>query len=237
MPYLTPFSTPTIDAVCRSFSIPEDYLPIVIGALLELTFLWNWEAIAGESVDTPEEAVEKMAEMLEGMGECKMAAIGSIIPYISEDPPDGTLPCDGSVYFAINYLELYQVLSPIFQMPPFQFYLPDLRGRALIGAGAGPGLTARQMGHDGGEETAELEVASMPAHGHGVAVNALNAVGNAGSPGGNVWARSSGHNIYTTAEPDVVMGADAVEIGNTGGGGEHENMQPFGVVGYAVVYE
>lgn len=46
---------------------------------------------------------------------------------------------------------------------------PDLRGRFIIGAGAGAsGLTSRNVGETGGTETQSLTVNQMPAHNHNV---------------------------------------------------------------------
>lgn len=237
MPYLTPFSTPTITEVCRSLSIPEDYLPAVMGALLELTYLWNWEEISGESVDTPEEAVEKMVTMLDSMGACKMAVIGSIIPYLTEDPPAGTLPCSGFLYLGANYPELYAVLHSTYLVPPSSFRLPDLRGRSLIGEGTGAGLSARSMGASGGEEQVGLDIASIPEHAHDAVLNAYNLLGNNQQPINAVLAAWTGAYQYYTGAPSVEMQAGAVEIDDTGGDGDHENMHPFSVVGYCCVYE
>jgi microcystin-dependent protein len=48
------------------------------------------------------------------------------------------------------------------------FALPDLRGRAPIGAGAGPGLSPQVLGEVGGVEQSTLTMAQMPAHQHGI---------------------------------------------------------------------
>lgn len=48
------------------------------------------------------------------------------------------------------------------------FALPDLRGRAAMGDGAGPGLTPTSLGHKQGQETVALSVNEMPAHDHGL---------------------------------------------------------------------
>lgn len=43
---------------------------------------------------------------------------------------------------------------------------PDLRGRFILGAGAGPGLTERKVGERGGAEAVALAAAEVPSHGH-----------------------------------------------------------------------
>lgn len=46
------------------------------------------------------------------------------------------------------------------------FNKPDYRGKAILGAGTGTGLTARALGQTGGEETHVNTIAEMPAHTH-----------------------------------------------------------------------
>lgn len=46
--------------------------------------------------------------------------------------------------------------------------LPDLRGRAGIHEGQGPGLTNRQLGSKGGAESVTLNTAQLPQHDHGI---------------------------------------------------------------------
>jgi microcystin-dependent protein len=48
------------------------------------------------------------------------------------------------------------------------FALPDLRGRTIIGAGTGPGLTTRNLGDVVGVEQVMLSIDQMPAHRHTV---------------------------------------------------------------------
>ncbi len=43
---------------------------------------------------------------------------------------------------------------------------PDLRGRFVLGAGAGPGLTERKVGEMGGAEAVALAAAEVPSHAH-----------------------------------------------------------------------
>lgn len=46
------------------------------------------------------------------------------------------------------------------------FALPDLRGRASLHSGQGPGLILRQLGEVVGQEAVRLDIAEMPAHTH-----------------------------------------------------------------------
>lgn len=49
--------------------------------------------------------------------------------------------------------------------------LPDLRGRAIVGAGQGFGLTLRHLGTQFGAEKHTLTLAELPAHSHGYTYN------------------------------------------------------------------
>lgn len=85
------------------------------------------------------------------------------------------------------------------------FTLPDLRGRAAIGAGTGVGLSARVPGARIGAETHTLSVSEMPSHTH------------SGGSGGSTMATSSEYN-FGVATPG--------STGSQGGGGAHNNMPP-----------
>ena len=78
------------------------------------------------------------------------APVGSIILWsgTAADRPEGWALCDGTV---VN-----------------GYPTPDLRGRFILGAGEGAGLTMRKVGAVGGAETHVLTDEEMPAHAHGM---------------------------------------------------------------------
>jgi microcystin-dependent protein len=90
------------------------------------------------------------------------------------------------------------------------FGVPDYRGRAVIGAGQGAGLTNRAVGQTGGAEVHALSAAEMPAHSH--PVNGL-FVGT-----GTTYAAGGLGKVQTNGTTD-----------SQGGGGAHNNMPPFAV--------
>lgn len=80
----------------------------------------------------------------------------------------GWLVCDGSAVARTDYPALFAAIGTVWGPGDGSstFNLPALAGRALVGAGAGAGLSARALGALIGVETVALTVAQMPSHAH-----------------------------------------------------------------------
>lgn len=98
-------------------------------------------------------------------------------------------------------------------------------GRALCIAGAGVGLTNRQLGQTLGEETHLLTVPEIPAHNHSAAVTDPGHV-HGGGLGSSSLVISGGSVPFSAANTLSAVTGISVSIGNTGGGASHNNMQP-----------
>lgn len=85
-------------------------------------------------------------------------------------PMDGWMICNGAAVSRTTYAGLFNVIGTTFGAGngTTTFNLPDLRGRAPIGAGTGSGLTARAKGSTVGVESVTLTAgqSGMPAHTH-----------------------------------------------------------------------
>lgn len=81
-------------------------------------------------------------------------------------PPAGWLLCDGASYSTGVHPTLFGVIGYAYGGSGSTFYVPDTRGRLLMGAGSGPGLTARTAGAVGGVERVALALTEAPAHSH-----------------------------------------------------------------------
>jgi len=101
--------------------------------------------------------------------------------------------------------------------------LPNLKGRAPMHPGNGPGLTSRRLGQKGGRETETLSEAQIPNHTH--SLRGTVSRGSASQPQGNAFNRSVGETAYHT--PTNLTGMSAAMAANTGGSQAHNNMQPF----------
>lgn len=87
--------------------------------------------------------------------------------------PRGWAAADGQLIAISNNQALYALLGTMYGGDGRStFALPDLRGRAAIGQGSGPGLTSRLSGQKGGSVSKSMTVTTMASHSH--AVNATN---------------------------------------------------------------
>lgn len=160
--------------------------------------------------------------------------IGHIVPVAFNRVPEGWATCDGRLLPVQQYSALFSLIGTSYGGDGYStFALPDLRGRTLIGQGAGRGLTERALGQRVGQERVALTIGQMPSHNHSLKASS--------SPGKEV------------AAPPVVLAASpaggGAHYGNSGmapiheatgiaGGGEaHENRQPFLAIQYLICLE
>ncbi len=90
--------------------------------------------------------------------------------------------------------------------------LSEAAGRAMVGQGAGSGLTARALGETGGEETHTLTQAEMPSHRHSMSGRRGGSHGDGGSPAFGAYSTAQTKNNNTNY---------------TGSDQPHNNMQPY----------
>lgn len=214
MGYPTPDTIPAA-VTGRLLVIPNNYqiIQTIWGALLPLTYPENWQPIG---VVTPAAIAAVMQGIVDAALDGFPSLIGTVFPIITALPPDGSLLCDGSTYLASQYPLLYAALAPIFQTTGTTFTLPDLRGRTIIGAGSGSGLTPRAVGDSFGEETHQLTIGELASHTH-----------------------TTGNSLIlgTSAPPPLdALGPNPLPAvsGSTGSDQPHNNMQPSLALNYAV---
>lgn len=109
------------------------------------------------------------------------------------------------------------------------FGLPDLRGRAPLSAGNGPGLTSRKEGARGGQEVHYLSVAEMPSHNH-VMYPGYTSAATTTSPA-SAYPSDIGQPVWgNTPNGDMAH----MSVGNTGGSQYHENRMPFLTINWLI---
>lgn len=142
---------------------------------------------------------------------------GVVQAYGGTVAPSGWLMCDGSAVSRTTYAGLFGAISTIYGAGDGSttFNVPDLRGRAVVGAGAGTGLTSRTLGTTFGAETHTLSTGEMPAHSHTVSAGTT-----AGAGANPTDSLNTGGNAYATS--------------SQGGGAAHNNVQPSLALNYIV---
>lgn len=116
------------------------------------------------------------------------------------------------------------------------FGLPDLRGRAPISDGQGPGLANYSIGQKGGAENFTLTVAQMPSHNHTGTVGASPGLGDTSQPVRNSFARSpTGQPVYLDGNPAINnMHPDTLRINNTGGNQAVSKVSPYQTIRWCI---
>lgn len=98
--------------------------------------------------------------------------VGEIRLFSGTFAPAGWSFCDGSLQLIAQYEALYTLIGTSYGGNGVRtFGLPDLRGRVVIGQGAGPGLTPRAIAATGGVSAVVLGVENLPVHSHTVTVS------------------------------------------------------------------
>ncbi|MCW5517436.1 phage tail protein [Muriicola sp. Z0-33] len=152
--------------------------------------------------------------------------IGQIQAFGFNFAPRGWALCDGSLLAISSNEALFSLLGTIYGGDGrTTFGLPDLRGRAPMHFGTGPGFSTRTIGQRGGSETNVIGVNNMPSHNHAIAAMAE---GDSDDPTGNVVAGDGTNAFGTTSD------ISAAPTANTGGGQAVNNMQPYLVVNYCI---
>lgn len=134
--------------------------------------------------------------------------VGTILATVG-DIPDNALPCDGSTYTRSQYPALWDAIAPIFKSGD-NFTVPDLGGRFLAGGA--------NIGETGGESSHTLTIDEIPAHTH--------------SSHAHLPIEASGE--IPTEIPDLAFPFDT---GSAGGGEPHNNMPPYIVVSFYIIFE
>lgn len=200
------------------------------GALGALAITGNWIA---EGDVAAEEAAEIGQTIIDSL-EPTMDLIGLVFPFAGDTShvPDGALLCDGASYLRTNFPDLFSVIGTTYGAADgTHFNVPDLRGRTVLGVGAGSGLSPYSLAQQVGEENHTLTVAELAAHSHTdvghthVESIAVPAVGAAlvGLP-------------IPSAVPGVgVTGVGSASLSTDGGGSGHNTIQPSIALNYLIV--
>jgi microcystin-dependent protein len=152
--------------------------------------------------------------------------LGSIVLFAGNFAPRGWAFCDGQLLPIAQNQALFSLLGTTYGgNGQTTFALPDLRGRAPVHEGQGPGLQNYALGESAGEETVTLSAAQLPPHTHSQpATNGqqtTNRPNNALPARGGVYANESdGSALHPTS--------------SVGSGQPHDNRPPYLTLNYII---
>ena len=104
--------------------------------------------------------------------------------------------------------------------------IPDMRGRAIVGAGQAPGLTNKPIGTRGGAETHALTEAENGPHTHNSG-RFQKSSKEASNFGLTVTGAFANRPLVATSINDGAGSFGELATGNAGAGSPHNNMQPW----------
>lgn len=155
--------------------------------------------------------------------------------------PNGWALCDGSLIQIRQNPALFSILGTRFGGDgQTTFALPDLRSRAIVNPGQGPGLSPYQIGDKAGVESVTLTQAQTPAHAHGFSgklnVNPTPPANSATPVGSYIGVPAQAQYSET---PGSTMAANSVTgpVGAAGDGQAHDNCQPYLAMNYVIALQ
>jgi microcystin-dependent protein len=164
------------------------------------------------------------------MSQVPQPFVGEIRMFAGNFAPVGWAFCDGALQPITENQTLYQLLGTTYGGDGVNtFALPDLRGRAPLHQGQGPGTSNYTLGERAGVESVALTLNQIPSHSH--APRGQTGAGTQSNPQGNVWAASALDN-YSGSPPSVPMAAGA--LATVGANAPHDNMPPYVCVSFII---
>lgn len=157
-----------------------------------------------------------------------------VTPFAGNFAPTGWALCYGQLLPISQNTALFSLLGTYYGGDgKTTFALPDLRGRTIVGAGQGVGLSIYDLGQSGGTETTTLISTQLPVHSHpvqlGYTPKCSSSNGNTTGPGGSAYAPlSSGAAAFSSTFNQKMLSYNAtVNTGVFGPNQPFSNRNPY----------
>jgi microcystin-dependent protein len=152
--------------------------------------------------------------------------------------PRGNAFCNGQLISIASNTALFSLLGTTYGgNGQTTFGLPNLLGRAPIGAGQGPGLSSQALGQTSGAATVTLTTTQVPAHTHTLTAGTVtpqNPAQQTATPGPTAFLGLAGPNFTYSDLATPAQQFNSGALGATGGSLPHENSQPYLVVNFII---
>jgi len=180
---------------------------------------------------------DKIQSILKRLGAVEARPVmptGSVSAFAGATAPAGWLFCDGSAVSREEHSDLFGVIGTTYGTGDGSttFNLPNLSGRVPVGVDSTQ-EEFEDLGQTGGEKTHTLTTDEIPSHTHSMYYNT--------APGGSAYSSFSLLQNVQSPHSTVGWGAGApfspnraIGINATGGGQEHNNLQPYLVLQFVI---
>lgn len=162
--------------------------------------------------------------------------IGQIILFAGNFNPRNFALCQGQLLAIATNQALFSILGTTYGGDGrTTFALPDLRGRAPVSSGQGPGLPNMVLGQTGGAENVALTTLQMPAHIH--MVNASSNGATTGNPQNAVYAKAvdaGSGSEYQIYQQNGTVPLNGNAMASAGGNQPHNNLPPLIALNYII---
>jgi microcystin-dependent protein len=159
--------------------------------------------------------------------------LGQIMPTAFAKVPKGWHLCDGSLLSISQNTALFSLFGTYYGGDgKLTFGLPDLRGRAILGA-----ASQTVMGMLDGVTSVTLSDPELPHHNHRLSASTTKGAGRSQSPAAHLFGENTapgGETIFGIAGSGEVALATKTNLTPNGGSQPHNNMQPYLTINYVV---
>lgn len=147
---------------------------------------------------------------------------GGIVMFGGSSAPTGYLLCNGTAISRTTYATLFGIIGTTYGTGDGSttFNVPNLKGKIPVGYNSAE-TEFNTLGKTGGEKTHTLSSTEMPSHTHSIQF----CTGAGGTANTNITGVTAGGSLAATNTDDIQ---------NTGGGGAHNNIQPYITLNYII---
>ncbi len=155
--------------------------------------------------------------------------VGQVTYFAGNFAPRGWAFCDGQLLAVSQNDALFSLLGTTYGGDGrTTFGLPDMRGRILMHAGNGPGLSQHRLGSKGGSENITLTLPELGVHSHSATLKASSVGADGTSAGGALFGQSVvDMYLQSASNLDEILASSSL-VGTAAGGNRSDtNMMPY----------